>query len=765
LGGRRFSDNAELTRHQALRRVVNNKMSSHPVVIRLNTSRRLLTALLVATTTILLAFFRTGLWKFDLSVPIQYWGDALYFEVIAKAVTDGGWGHYISRLGMPFGMDSVDFPTAMHLNLALMKVLSVGLRDPFLLINLFWLMTLGLGGAFAYLFLRWIGISNGTSACFGILYGLIPFGFYRNIGHLNVVYFMVPAGAYLGVSLARGEVFRFVRPRRAEGTDYRDLRRLVLTLGICAAMGFAYVYWPFFTCFVIFLGGMIGYARTRNLNVPLSVCLYVTVIVAAVVVNVSPTLLYWHRNGPNLEAQSKAPAQADEYALRIRQMLMPISTHPLRVMRNIREKILAAGFPFDRNESFTAALGTLGSLGFLLLLWAAIAPAGGTIFGHRTIRILAGMAIGVLVIATEGGFGSLFSVFISHEVRGYNRISPFISLFSFAALGVLLDRLLWRFASVPRIIPLGAILCLGVFDQIPLDILTGHEAAQTQFRKDRDYIRQLETKFPSGAMIFQLPHTNFPLDVAPNKMEPYDHSKAYLHSHALRWSWGNMMGRQENWARSTAQLPTDQFVKKIVFAGFDGILLDRNGFSDGKLEEELSKKLGASTAFDSGFRWISFDLRPFRKELEATLPAGEWEKQRQAAGMPSSTRIEWAGDFSVLETSKEGSWRWCGKTGIIRFVNYSDAAKVIDVSGQAFVFGGTYPLSIRRDGQRQQLQVSQEPAVYHDRFVLAAHSSSDISFEFDGPLLEVPSDPRRLGFQLRNFQWYDEDPSEAPTRQ
>src|SRR4051812_47367578 len=97
---------------------------------------RLWLATLVAATTILLSYLRTGLWRFDLSVPIQYWGDALYFDVIAKAVTDGGWGHYIDRLGMPFGMASVDFPTAMHLNLALMKVLALVLRDPFLVINL-----------------------------------------------------------------------------------------------------------------------------------------------------------------------------------------------------------------------------------------------------------------------------------------------------------------------------------------------------------------------------------------------------------------------------------------------------------------------------------------------------------------------------------------------------------------------------------------------------------------------------------------------------
>ena len=173
--------------------------------------QRILVAAGVGIITVLLAIVRTGLWKFNLFIPIQYWGDALYFNAIVKAVAEGTWGHHISRLGMPFGMETYDFPAAMHLNIALLKVLRLGTKNPFLLINLFWLLTISMGAAFAYLFFRWVSVTSATSICFGIVYGLIPFGFFRNIGHLNLVYFLVPAGSDLGVSLARGQVFEFFR--------------------------------------------------------------------------------------------------------------------------------------------------------------------------------------------------------------------------------------------------------------------------------------------------------------------------------------------------------------------------------------------------------------------------------------------------------------------------------------------------------------------------------------------------------------------------
>ena len=733
-------------------------MSFRQLMIRRGNDSSLFPALLVAATTILLVFVRTGLWKYNLFIPIQYRGDAVYFNVIVKTLTDGGWGHYVSRLGMPFGMDSVDFPTAMHLNLVFMKVLGLVIRNPFLLINVFWLTSIGMAGAFAYLFFKWIGIDTATSVCFGILYGLIPFGLFRNVGHLNLVHFMVPPGAYLGVSLARGEVFQFLLKSRALKANYGDSRRFILTLGICAAVGLCYIYWSFFTCITIFLGCVIGYFRFRNVNVPLSACIYIGVIGLAAFGNVSPSLLYWHRNGPNLEAESKAPAQADEYALRIRQMLTPVSTHPIPLIRGIRDKIFAAGFPFDRNEALTAALGMIGTFGFLLLLCAAIAPAPGTILFSPTIRLLAGMLIGTVLVATEGGFGSLFNVFVSHEFRGYNRISPFISLYSLAGLGIALNRLLRTIGPILRHVMLGGIVCFGAFDQVPLDILSGHAAEQRQFEKDGDYIRRLEARVPAAAMIFQLPHTDFPLDVAPNKMLTYDNAKAYLHSQTLRWSWGSMMGRHDNWNRSVAQLPADQFLKKIVLTGFEGILLDRNGFADTKFEEELTRNLEPGSSLDSGFRWIFFDLRPFRKHLQTTFSKEDWKRALQIASASPSTRVEWGGSFSTLETSKEKNWRWCGKQGVIRFKNETSVTKIINVSGQVFVYGpNPYPLSIQRDGSHQQLAVSQDPAAYQDRFTLRPHTVTEIHFEFDGPLLDVPTDPRKLAFQLQNFQWYEED--------
>ena len=199
-------------------------------------------AIVAALGSILIVFLRLGLWKFDLRVPITYGGDALYETTLVKALTEGGWAYHIARLGAPFGMDAVDFPIGCTLDFAILKLFSFVISNPFLLINLFWLFGIGLAAASATLFLQSLRIRIATSCTYGILYGIIPFVFHRNIAHLNLIHYIVPAGAYLGMSLACGEGLPPL------GKYFRNAKlplsraAFLLRLGLCAAVGLTYIY-------------------------------------------------------------------------------------------------------------------------------------------------------------------------------------------------------------------------------------------------------------------------------------------------------------------------------------------------------------------------------------------------------------------------------------------------------------------------------------------------------------------------------------------
>src|SRR2546428_9070378 len=80
------------------------------IPIRAIKTNRWLMARLAGLISVCVVFLRLHLWRYDLSVPIVYWGDALYETVLVKALTEGALNYHIPRLAAPFGMDAVDFP-------------------------------------------------------------------------------------------------------------------------------------------------------------------------------------------------------------------------------------------------------------------------------------------------------------------------------------------------------------------------------------------------------------------------------------------------------------------------------------------------------------------------------------------------------------------------------------------------------------------------------------------------------------------------------
>ncbi len=711
-----------------------------------------LTAMAAGLLSVLLVFFRMRLWQLDLAVPVVYWGDASYFNVMVKALAEGTWNYHIPRLGAPFGMDAVDYPDACTLDFAVIKILTVIVHNPFLSANLFWLLTIPLAGVFAALFFRSLQISHLASASFATLFAISPFVFYRNISHFELVQFIVPAVAYLGIDLARGGVFGTAESHRPSEKRTTPRKILLVRLAICAAIGLTFTYWAFFACIVIAVGCLIGLFRFRNKKIILVALFYMTMIGTASVADKSGSLLYWYRNGYNGAFRYKQPAEADTYGLRIRQMLTPIQDHPLPLMRSVRDKVAAAGFPDDANESCSAALGTIGVIGFVILCCVAVGSPRGRILGDARLRLLSGFVIALVLIAEVGGLGSLFNVFVVHEFRAYNRMSPFIALFSLAAVAIIADAFLAGRKRYSYWLLCGGFLIFGAFDQITLTPFRDQENERLLFYEDQFFIRQLESRLPAGTMVFQLPHTDFLLDPSPERMLVYDQARAYLHSKTLRWSWGAMIGRNHDWATVTAELPLHEFIERIIFAGFGGVMIDRYGYKDSEVEQSVLSYLGPAAKFDLGGRWVFFDLRALREKLESSLSGEERARREEVAKHPVG--IEWLPSFSVLENSPEKRFRWCGRNGTIRFVNDSSGGRVIDVTGKLQQFSpGSFNLFAERAGELRQFVLSVDPVEFHDRFILQPHSSEEIRMRFDGPLLIVPGETRELAFQAIDFQW------------
>ncbi|MGI8820642.1 MAG: hypothetical protein ACR2ID_07240 [Chthoniobacterales bacterium] len=721
-----------------------------PIPAELTSGRKkFISAALAALFSILLVVLRLQLWDLDLHVPVVYAGDALYETVLVKALAENGWNYHIARLDAPFGMDAVDFPIGCTLDQSVLKSLSFVIKNPFLLINLFWLLAIGAAAASAALFFQRLRVRAVASATFGALYGIIPFIFYRNLSHLTLIHFIVPAGAYIAWTLAQGESLpsfgKFFEP--AQGRITRAA--FILRLGLCLAIGLTYIYWAFFSCIALAIGCCLGFFRTKSKPILLATLIYGCVIGAAALADLTASFVYWSQVGPNTALNYKRPAEADIYGLKIRQMFTPIQNHPFPFMRTLRYKSIAAKFPYDDNEATSAALGLIGGTGFLLLLFAALSHSSGPTLGDQRLRLLGSFVIAFVLIAEVGGFGSLFNILFLHEFRAYNRISPFISLCSLGGLAIVVDRVLRHRGKLLQSAIAAGLLALGAFDQIPPSLFAAHKSVEAKFHRDRAFIRTLESRLPAGAMIFQLPHTGFPMDAGINeRMGPYDNARAYLQSKTLRWSWGAMDGRRNSWAQETASLSLPDFLRRIVEAGFIGLLIDRNGFPETQIA--ALEKGGAEAELDHGGRWLYLDLRKLTEIYFANRSPQEQVILQDLARHPIS--VSWLSTFSTEERLDDTTWRWCGRRGIIHLENAASADQQISISAslrQPTKKPST--LLVSRGGEERELTLTDTPLPFRDTFTVKARSSLEISFEYRGDLLHVPADPRELAFQLQNF--------------
>ncbi|HEV3479944.1 MAG TPA: hypothetical protein VG144_10920 [Gaiellaceae bacterium] len=156
---------------------------------------------------------------------------------------------------------------------------------------------------------------------------------------------------------------------------------------------------------------------------------------------------------------------------------------------------------------------------------------------------------------------------------------------------------------------LGALLLVGVFDQTTEASTPPYEAVEAAWREDAAFYSALEDRLPDEAMVVNLPYEPFP-EPAPGLRDPYEPAKAYLHTGDLRWSYGAMRGRPEDWAAANASKPAPELVAAAREEGFTGILLDREADAprSDALEAELRAAVGAEPERSPDGRFAFFRL-------------------------------------------------------------------------------------------------------------------------------------------------------------
>lgn len=726
--------------------------------------------LLHAGTLLLTAILLTlalELWRADLSIPFSDSRDSLYNAAVIKGEADNGSWFLRNRfVGAPDGLEFHDHLGAYGLFHVALKLLLLVTGDHGSAMNLFFLGGFLAVASACLAALRRLGLSPAPAVGASVLFTFLPYHFMRGEEHLFVgAYVAVPLLATLALLVLRVEPPPKATPAGPASTA--PWRRAVGAAAVCLVAASAGVYHSFFGALLIAAAGVFAAARTRSFRPPLVAALLVGTIVAGLAANLAPTIAYRRAHG-DTRAFARTPATAERFALRVPQLVLPISAHRIPLFQWTKARYNAGA---EIEEGDSTSLGLLACGGFLLLLGLPFARLLGRardgLAADPLVTDLALLNLTVLLVATAGGFSPLVALWLTPQIRAYNRTSVYIAFFALAALVALWDRAARRSTSKRRGILLGAGLAtaviLGLLDQTSPEFAPPYEAIRDRTFQQRRFIAAVEATLPEEAMVFQLPYLPFPEGGALNRMSDYDHfAWGYLASKRLRWSYGAMRGRgSDAWLRDIAARPPRALAESLALAGFDGLLIDRFGYDDAvaaALDAQLRETVGDPALVSDGGRHTFFDLRPFRRAQEGALDDGS-RAARDVSLNP--LLINWRSGFYDPESAEGKVWRWGEAEGEFDLVNPTHTVRRATMEATFRTRSdGPARLIVESPLVSEDLRVEGAGLSYR-RTLTVPPGTHRFRLRCDAPRVDAPRDWRSLVFQIVDLS-LTEPPAPAP---
>ena len=519
------------------------------------------------------------LWDADFRVPFSYSGDGTLNLTLIKTVMEQGWFYENPRLGAPSGQELYDYPVLSGDGLHVVFFWLAGLftGDASLVMNLFFVLTFPVTAVVTYFVLRRLAVGPEVALVIALLYTLAPYHFMRGEVHLFLAaYYVVPIGAYLALSVLDG------RCRIGPATA---------ALAALVALASGSFYYSAFTVLLVAVAAVLRFLVSRDRRAFLAGGFVVGVILAVSLVQLAPTIVYRAKHGTNEEVAKRYWFESENYSLRLTQLLLPVDGHRIDALASRRAEYTEQ---IPQNEGRAATLGIVASVGFLWLLGVVLLAVVGAWPGViAPYRGLAALTVTAVLVGTTGGLATLLAV-AWPQIRAWNRLSIFIAFFALLAIALLLESLRPRLPALGFGALLAGLLVLGALDQTSAFFIPPHSGLAADYRADQAWYRSVEDGLPEGASVVQLPHEPFPEPpLGPRPI--YEPAKAYLQTSDLRWSWGAMRGRPDDWSAQYATRPAAELVPAAREAGFAAIVVDKLAYPDGgaATEADLRTVLGA----------------------------------------------------------------------------------------------------------------------------------------------------------------------------
>lgn len=698
------------------------------------------------------------LWDAPLRVPFALGGDNPLTLSAIKGILDNGWYFTNPFLGAPGGQQLIDFAGfgAENLQWLMVKALGLVVQSPAVLMNVYFLLSFPLVAAAGFVVLRRFHVSRQAALVASVVFSVLPYHFWQGgEGHLMLAnYFAVPAGCWLIMRALLGE--RFMRPDAARpgmrGWVTWSNAGVVLA---CILVGGSTLYYAVFTLILLVLSAAVRAARVRSWRglVPAAGAFAGVGLVLAV--NLSPALLYRMANGANAALAVRTPNESEIYSFSLIQLLLPIPDHRVAVFADAQQRW--AGATMIHGEG-GIQLGLLLAITFVVVLVATYVWVLGTRHARGGPNPVVGAAsVGAVLaflLGTFGGISSIIAFFGSPQIRDWSRLGPFVAFFCLIVLALALDWVLARLRARTGSAWTGGVVLVvvavfGILDQTSAANVPQYAITATDWHVRAAFVQRIEHAVPPGSTILQLPLLPFPESPGLPPMGPYDPLAGYIHADNLRWTFGAIKGRAEDWTDEAATLPPAELIRAAAAAGFAGAYVDRGGYADqGKeADADLTATVGSSILpiTSEGGRFAFYSLAPLAERLHRTLSPQRIGAMRRALVTPVA--VSYGEGFSPEESDPVRHWRWASRVAQVMLANPVAVSQRMRFEATLHGSPGSTVQVVYRGHRLRQVHLNDGTARV-SLTLSAPAGDSALVFTTDGADTAVPPDTRHLYLQF-----------------